>query len=34
MNFKKMKVDISKKIFKKPNEIYFNQTYTRMILKN
>lgn len=28
-----MKVDISKNYFKKPNEIHFNQTYTRMILK-
>lgn len=28
-----MKVDISKKNFEKNNEIYFNQTYTRMILK-
>lgn len=28
-----MKVDISKKFFKKNNEIYFNQTYTRMIFK-
>lgn len=28
-----MKVDISKKFFEKNNEIYFNQTYTRMILK-